>query len=192
MPTYEYECLECRLQFEAVQSMKRPSHLTECPKCKGKVQRKIGRGAGIIFKGSGFYQTDYRSDSYKAAAKKDSEGSSSSSSTPKESSGSSSEFRGAVAARPLRSSLTASPAPAPPAKNKLQHNSIPRPPVSGVIRFLCNLLLTLWLAFLVAVAVESHRPATMAGVQGLEPVKGTAPDLLDRMEQSLWHLQLQS
>jgi hypothetical protein len=56
-----------------------------------------------------------------------------------------------------------------------------------VIRFLCNLLLTLWLAFLVAVAVESHRPATMAGVQGLEPAKGTAPDLLDRMEQSIWH-----
>jgi len=55
-----------------------------------------------------------------------------------------------------------------------------------VIRFLCNLLLTLWLAFLVAVAVECHRPASLAGVQGLEPAKGTAPDLLDRMEKSIW------
>jgi putative FmdB family regulatory protein len=113
MPTYEYECLECGNQFEAVQSMKDP-HLTECPKCKGKVQRKIGRGAGIIFKGSGFYQTDYRSDSYKAAAKKDSEGSSSSSSTPKESSGSSSSSGGSSGAS--TSGASASPAPAPPAK----------------------------------------------------------------------------
>ena len=80
MPTYEYECETCGHQFEAVQSMKDP-HLTDCPQqgCKGPVRRKIGRGAGIIFKGSGFYQTDYRSDSYKAAAKKDSESSSSSS-----------------------------------------------------------------------------------------------------------------
>lgn len=96
MPTYEYECLDCGHQFEVVQSMKDP-HLTECPQCHGKVQRKIGRGAGIIFKGSGFYQTDYRSDSYKAAAKKDSEGSSStaaSSPSPKESSSSSSGSSG--------------------------------------------------------------------------------------------------
>jgi putative FmdB family regulatory protein len=96
MPTYEYECLTCGHQFEVVQSMKDP-HLTDCPQpgCEGKVRRKIGRGAGIIFKGSGFYQTDYRSDSYKAAAKKDSEGSSTTaapkeSSAPKESGGSSS------------------------------------------------------------------------------------------------------
>lgn len=73
MPTYEYECTTCGHAFEVVQSMKDP-HLTACPQtgCAGPVRRKIGRGAGIIFKGSGFYQTDYRSDSYKAAAKKDS------------------------------------------------------------------------------------------------------------------------
>ena len=55
--------------------MKDP-HLTECPKqeCKGHVKRKIGLGSGLIFKGSGFYITDYRSDSYKAAAKADSAG----------------------------------------------------------------------------------------------------------------------
>jgi putative FmdB family regulatory protein len=84
MPTYDYECQDCGHQFEAKQSMKDP-HLTECPKpeCKGHVKRKIGLGSGLIFKGSGFYITDYRSDSYKAAAKADSAGSTSSaSSTP--------------------------------------------------------------------------------------------------------------
>lgn len=81
MPTYDYECQTCGHQFEAKQSMKDP-HLTDCPQesCAGPVKRKIGVGAGFIFKGTGFYITDYRSDSYKAAAKKDSESSSSSSS----------------------------------------------------------------------------------------------------------------
>ncbi|MDB6075686.1 MAG: zinc ribbon protein [Verrucomicrobiaceae bacterium] len=81
MPTYEYQCLECGDQFEARQSMKDP-HLTECPKCRGKVKRKISLGSGLIFKGSGFYITDYRSDSYKAAAKADSSGGSSSTPAP--------------------------------------------------------------------------------------------------------------
>jgi putative FmdB family regulatory protein len=84
MPTYEYECTTCGHQFEAVQSMKDPK-LTDCPKegCPGPVERKLGRGAGIIFKGSGFYITDYRSESYKAAAKKDNDsGGGGSSSTP--------------------------------------------------------------------------------------------------------------
>lgn len=78
MPTYEYECQKCGHHFEAVQSMKDP-HLTDCPKeaCEGPVKRKISLGAGFIFKGSGFYITDYRSDAYKAAAKKDSEAASS-------------------------------------------------------------------------------------------------------------------
>lgn len=99
MPTYEYECTTCGHQFEAVQSMKDPK-LTDCPQegCPGPVERKLGKGAGIIFKGSGFYITDYRSESYKAAAKKDSAGggggdsggSSSSSSSSTSSSGSSS------------------------------------------------------------------------------------------------------
>ena len=80
MPTYDYECTKCGHQFEARQSMKDP-HLKDCPEesCDGEVRRKIGVGSGFIFKGSGFYITDYRSDSYKAAAKKDKEGSSSSS-----------------------------------------------------------------------------------------------------------------
>ena len=79
MPTYEYFCAKCQQTIEVVQSMSAP-HLTVCPPnhClrrpwgRGKVKRLIGEGAGIIFKGRGFYCTDYRSDSYKTAAKKES------------------------------------------------------------------------------------------------------------------------
>jgi putative FmdB family regulatory protein len=69
MPTYEYECRACNHRFEELQSFSEAS-LKKCPVCKKKkLQRLIGAGAAIIFKGSGFYQTDYRSDSYKSAAK---------------------------------------------------------------------------------------------------------------------------
>jgi len=61
MPTYEYKCQDCGYTFEKFQSMK-DKPLEKCPECNGKVQRLIGGGAGIIFKGSGFYATDYRSD----------------------------------------------------------------------------------------------------------------------------------
>jgi len=79
MPTYEYVCSKCEHQFDIFQSITEQS-LTVCPKdkCgmkrwgKGKIKRSIVTGAGILFKGSGFYVTDYRSDSYKEAAKKDS------------------------------------------------------------------------------------------------------------------------
>ena len=79
MPTYDYQCEKCRKTFELYQSMK-DAALTTCPKehCqqkswgKGKVKRLLGTGAGLIFKGSGFYITDYRSAGYKAAAKSDS------------------------------------------------------------------------------------------------------------------------
>jgi putative FmdB family regulatory protein len=78
MPTYEYSCEKCGGTFETVQSM-RDEPFKECPKelCvqkrwgHGKVKRLIGTGAGLIFKGSGFYITDYRSDSYREGAKKD-------------------------------------------------------------------------------------------------------------------------
>lgn len=73
MPTYEYECDACGHKFEEFQSMSEDA-LTKCPECKKKKLRRLfGTGAAVIFKGSGFYQTDYRSDSYKQAAKKDSE-----------------------------------------------------------------------------------------------------------------------
>lgn len=70
MPTYDYKCLECDVQFEKFQGITAPP-LEECPECSGKVKRLIGAGAGLIFKGSGFYITDYRSDGYKESAKKD-------------------------------------------------------------------------------------------------------------------------
>ncbi len=71
MPTYEYECQKCGKRMEQFQSIT-AEPLKDCPKCKKKaLKRLISRGAGIIFKGSGFYQTDYRSESYKKAAEKD-------------------------------------------------------------------------------------------------------------------------
>jgi putative FmdB family regulatory protein len=71
MPTYDYECNACGHAFEEFQSIK-AEPIRKCPQCgKKKVRRLIGIGAGVIFKGSGFYQTDYRSDSYKAGAAKD-------------------------------------------------------------------------------------------------------------------------
>ena len=101
MPTYEYECETCGHQFDLFQSMN-DRRLTRCKadicpaaknKGKGKVKRLLGTGAGVIFKGSGFYETDYRSDSYKkgaekaATAEKSSSGSGSESKSKKKSSG---------------------------------------------------------------------------------------------------------
>lgn len=71
MPTYEYECEKCGHRFELFQSMKDEPR-KRCPKCRGKVRRLLGTGAGMIFKGSGFYATDYRSDSYQKEKKSDS------------------------------------------------------------------------------------------------------------------------
>lgn len=71
MPTYDYRCNACGHEFEEFQSIT-ASPLRKCPDCgKSALRRLIGTGAGIIFKGSGFYETDYRSDSYKQAAKAD-------------------------------------------------------------------------------------------------------------------------
>lgn len=71
MPTYEYICKSCDHEFEEFQSMSAPT-LRKCPKCKkSTLERKIGLGGGIIFKGGGFYETDYRSDSYKKSADAD-------------------------------------------------------------------------------------------------------------------------
>ena len=71
MPTYDYVCDACGHTFEEFQAMSEDP-LTKCPQCKKlKLQRLLGTGAAILLKGSGFYQTDYRSESYKKAAKAD-------------------------------------------------------------------------------------------------------------------------
>ena len=101
MPHYDYVCETCEKQFEVFQSMN-DKRLTKCPEkgCKGKVRRLIGTGAGLVFKGSGFYITDYRSEGYKAAAKQDS-ASAASSSSP-------------APAAPVAAASAAPPAAAPP------------------------------------------------------------------------------
>ncbi len=84
MPTYEYACDSCGHEFEEFQSIT-AKPLRKCPECKkSALRRLIGTGAGILFKGSGFYQTDYRSDSYKKAAEKETGGTSAKSSDKKE------------------------------------------------------------------------------------------------------------
>jgi len=90
MPNYDYECKKCGKTFEIFQSMKDKTFET-CPESsclmetwgQGKVRRLLGTGAGLIFKGSGFYTTDYRSEGYKQAAKKESGGGSDSKSDAK-------------------------------------------------------------------------------------------------------------
>jgi len=71
MPTYDYQCDACDHEFELFQSISEPVK-RKCPECgKLKLRRLFGTGAAVVFKGSGFYQTDYRSDSYKQAAEND-------------------------------------------------------------------------------------------------------------------------
>lgn len=85
MPTYDYKCVSCSHTWELFQSIT-AAPVKKCPECgKSKAQRVIGPGAGIIFKGSGFYQTDYRSESYKKAADADRKSSESASSSKSDS-----------------------------------------------------------------------------------------------------------
>jgi len=115
MPTYEYVCEKCGHQFEKIQSIS-AKPLEVCPEdnCaqkrwgKGKVKRAISGGAGLIFKGSGFYITDYRSEKYKEAAKKDTAPAANSSSEGKSSSSSES--------KPAAGKTESKPAKATPAK----------------------------------------------------------------------------
>lgn len=85
MPTYDYECPDCQHHFERFHSMT-ADPIKECPSCgEDKVRRLIGAGAGLIFKGSGFYITDYRSKSYKDGKKQAEGGSSDKGSASKDS-----------------------------------------------------------------------------------------------------------
>lgn len=81
MPTYEYECANCGI-FEEFHGMN--TTLTHCPKCSGEVRRLISRNSNIIFKGSGFHVTDYRSGDYNSKAASENSGSTASSSTKSE------------------------------------------------------------------------------------------------------------
>ncbi len=97
MPTYDYECRSCGHELEVFHAMS-ADPLTDCPSCgESALKRKIGLGAGLIFKGSGFYQTDYRSDSYKKGANADS-------GSPDTSSGSSNDSK-----KPAESKAPAAP-----------------------------------------------------------------------------------
>ena len=103
MPTYEYACEKCGHNFDVFQSMK-DKPLRTCPKdrCqlrrwgRGKVKRQLGTGAGLIFKGSGFYITDYRSEGYKSAAKKESESAKSATTSDSKSSDAATKSGGSV------------------------------------------------------------------------------------------------
>ena len=70
MPTYDYKCNKCGEHFELIQKMTEPAK-ADCPKCGAPAERLISGGGGLLFKGSGFYSTDYRSESYKKKASED-------------------------------------------------------------------------------------------------------------------------
>lgn len=72
MPTYEYQCIKCGHRFEKMQSIK-DQPLSSCPVCEAPVERLFGSGSGLIFKGAGFYATEYRSSEYQKSAKADSD-----------------------------------------------------------------------------------------------------------------------
>src|SRR2546421_11692097 len=117
MPTYEYVCAKCGHEFEKVQPIS-SKPLAVCPEdqCaqkrwgKGKVKRAISTGGGLIFKGSGFYTTDYRSDKYKEAAKKDS--------APASSSGTESKAASSGDAKPASTKSESKPSESKPAPSK--------------------------------------------------------------------------
>jgi putative FmdB family regulatory protein len=107
MPTYDYECDACDHKFEFFQSMSEDP-LKKCPKCgKKKLRRLFGAGAAVMFKGSGFYQTDYRSESYKKSADADKK---SSEPAPSASDGKS-ESKPAAESKPAESKPAASSKP---------------------------------------------------------------------------------
>lgn len=120
MPTYEYQCNACGHKMEEWQTITAPP-LKKCPECgKNKLQRLLGTGGAIIFKGSGFYITDYRSEGYKKAAQSDS--TESSAGTKSEASDSSSKSNSDSKSE-SSASTTSSDKPAPASKPKPESNS---------------------------------------------------------------------
>jgi putative FmdB family regulatory protein len=122
MPTYEYKCDACGHAFERFQSMT-SDRIKQCPACKkNKVRRLIGTGAGLIFKGSGFYITDYRSEGYKEKAKAEAGGGTTAKDAKPAEGASTSENKPATPAAKTEST----PAPATPAKTEAKPAPAPQ------------------------------------------------------------------
>lgn len=116
MPTYEYKCTGCSHAFEQFQSM-RDGALRKCPKCgRLRLERLIGTGAAVIFKGSGFYQTDYRSEAYKKSAETDTKAAEPKTETKTETKADAKGGETKAEAKPATPKVEAKPAPEPKAK----------------------------------------------------------------------------
>ena len=129
MPTYDYRCNACGHTFEHFQSISE-ALLKKCPKCrKAKLERLIGAGAGFLFKGSGFYITDYRSSSYEAAAKKESgDGKAATGSTPTTPAAATPSAGPTGTATPSKEAASSpAPAPAPPKSSDKPSRSTAKP-----------------------------------------------------------------
>jgi putative FmdB family regulatory protein len=125
MPTYEYKCEACGFKFEKFQSIK-SAPIRKCPHCgKNRAKRLIGTGAGLIFKGGGFYETDYRSEAYKSAAKADAKAGAGASTPGKESTTTSSSTADA-ASKPAGDAKPAA-TPKPAAEVKTASSSSAKP-----------------------------------------------------------------
>jgi putative FmdB family regulatory protein len=123
MPTYEYICRACEHEFEEFHSIK-ADPIAVCPKCRKKrVERKIGTGGAVIFKGGGFYETDYRSESYKSGAEAEKKAGSGA-----EAKGDAAQTGGAsLANADLKADVKADAKPSPTAEAKASANAAPKP-----------------------------------------------------------------
>ena len=117
MPTYQYRCNECSHEFSEFQSIT-AEPLSACPECGGAVQRLISGGAGFLFKGEGFYTTDYRSENYKKAEKADTESASSRSDGSKSNGAGSSDASGSGDKSKSEASSKADSSSGPPGQSE--------------------------------------------------------------------------